>query len=129
MGGNRGRGMARIASPVDIKRGDVWATDLRPGVGFEITKKRPTLIISRNTINKISPTVIVIPLSSQIYKILGPERIHIPQKEGELVKDSVALISQMRAIDKTRLIKRIGRISKDKLREVEEALKIVLDLK
>lgn len=111
-----------------IKRGDIWTTDLRPGVGFEVTKKRPTLVISRNTVNKISPTVIIIPLSSQVYKILGPERIYISQKDSPLHKDSVALITQMRAIDKTRLLKRIGKISKAKLVEVEEAIKIVLDL-
>lgn len=118
---NRGRRMARIS------RGDMWIADLRPGVGFEVTKKRPTLIISRNTVNEISPTVIVIPLSSQVYKILGPERISIPQKDSSLHRDSVALVTQMRAIDKTRLIKKVGPISKDKLKEVEQALKIVLD--
>lgn len=121
--------MARIdKSPHNIKRGDLWTTDLRPGQGFEVSKKRPCLIVSNNTVNKISPTVVIIPLSSQAYKVLGPERLFIAKKESKLVKDSVILVTQIRAIDKTRLIRPISSISKPKLQEVEEAIKIVLDL-
>ena len=121
--------MARITKVSDkIKRGSVWSVDLRPGLGFEVAKKRPSLIISNNAVNKISPTVIIIPFSSQIYKILGPERIFIAKEESKLAKDSVILVTQIRAIDKTRLIRPISSISKTKLQEVEEAIKIVLDL-
>ncbi len=111
-----------------IKRGDLWIADLRPGQGFEIAKKRPCLIVSSNDVNSISPTVIVIPLSSQAYKILGPERLFISKKETRLAKDSVILVTQIRAIDKNRLIKLIGHVSKSKLQEVEDGIKIVLDL-
>ena len=123
--------MARIIKSSDnkIKRGYIWTVDLRSGIGSEVTKKRPSLIVSNNTVNNISPTVVIIPLSSQIYKILGPERLFIAKKESKLAKDSVILVTQIRAIDKTRLIKPISLISKDKLREVEEAIRIVLDLK
>lgn len=111
-----------------VKRGDLWTANLRPGQGFEVSKKRPCLIVSNNVINSISPTVVIIPLSSQIYKVLGPERLFIAKKESRLAKDSVILVTQIRAIDKTRLIKPISSISKVKLKEVEEAIKIVLDL-
>ena len=111
-----------------INRGDLWSIDLRPGQGFEISKKRPCLIVSNNSVNNISPTVVIIPLSSQAYKVLGPERLFIGKKESKLAKDSVILVTQIRAIDKTRLIKQISSISKAKLQEVEEAIKIVLDL-
>jgi len=122
MVGNRGGRMARI------KRGDLWTADLRPGQGFEVSKKRPCLIVSNNAVNNISPTVVIIPLSSQAYKILGPERLFIAKKESKLAKDSVILVTQIRAIDKTRLIKLIGSVSKAKLEEVEGAIKLVLDL-
>ena len=123
--------MARIIKSSDnkIKRGYIWSVYLRPGVGSEVAKKRPSLIVSNNAVNKISPTVIIIPLSSQTYKILGPERLFIAKKESKLAKDSVILVTQIRAIDKTRLIKPISSISKVKLQEVEEAIKIVLDLR
>ncbi len=121
--------MARISiSPETIKRGDLWAIDFRPGRGREVAKRRPGLVISNDTVNSLSPTIIVIPISSQGYKMLGPERIFIPQKDTNLVKDSVILVTQIRAIDKTRLIKKIDTLSKTKLREVEEAVQIVLGL-
>ncbi len=122
--------MARIDSALhSIKRGDLWSTDLRPGQGFEVSKKRPCLIVSNNAVNNISPTVVIIPLSSQTYKVLGPERLFIGKKESKLAKDSVILVTQIRAIDKTRLIKPISSISRVKLKEVEDAIKIVLDLR
>jgi len=111
-----------------IKRGDLWTADLHPGQGFEVSKKRPCLIVSNNAVNNISPTVVIIPLSSQAYKILGPERLFISKKESRLAKDSVILVTQIRAIDKNRLIKLISSVSKARLQEVEDAIKIVLDL-
>lgn len=120
--------MARIASSGKIKRGDIWVTDLRFAVGQEVSKKRPALIISNNSINTFYPTVIAIPLSSQTYEVIGPERIPISREEGKLEKDSFILTTQMKAIDKTRLVKKISTISKQTLREVEEAVKLILDL-
>lgn len=111
-----------------IKRGDVWVTDLRPGIGREVAKKRPTLIISNNTINSISPTVIVLPISSQIYNFLGPERIFLSANDIDLKKDSVVLVYQIRAIDKKRLGTKIGNLSKTKMQEVEKSLKLILNL-
>lgn len=119
--------MARI-NKVDIKRGDIWAIDLRPGLGSEITKKRPCLVISSDEFNNVSPLVIVLPVSSQIHQISGPERILLPRKNTRLKKDSIILINHIRALDKGRLSKKIGELSEEILREVEDGIKIVLDL-
>lgn len=115
--------MARL-----IKRGEVWITDLRPTIGWEVAKKRPAIIISIDQINDISPVVVIIPLSSRVPKILGPERILIPSQRANLKKDSVVLTTQIRAIDKKRLIKKIGYISGDLLKEIEGSLKLVLGM-
>lgn len=115
--------MARI-----IKRGEIWIADLRSSIGREITKVRPALIISNNAINTSSPTIIVLPISSQIPPVVGADRIFLPKKELKLSKDSVVLGGQIRAIDKTRLKKKIGAISKAKLSEVEEALRLALGM-
>lgn len=128
MVGNRGRRMARLGKIGKIKRGEIWITDLRPSVGWEVAKIRPALIISNNNINNISPVVIVIPLSSQIPQVLGPERLLLQGRKGSLDKDSVILLTQIRTIDKSRLTKHIGKISQGKLLEVEDALKLVLGL-
>lgn len=110
------------------KRGEIWATDLRPGLGWEVAKIRPALVISNNAINQVSGVIIVIPISSQFSQILGPERILISDKGTNLKKDSVILTTQIRAADKNRLTKKIGKLASSKLAEVEDAMKIVLGL-
>ncbi|OGD93812.1 hypothetical protein A3A48_02130 [Candidatus Curtissbacteria bacterium RIFCSPLOWO2_01_FULL_37_9] len=109
------------------KRGEVWIADLAPGRGWEVAKRRPVIIISANEINKISTLVVIIPLSSIIPSVIGPERVFI-EKGMFLNKASIALPTQIRAIDKSRISKKVGNLSKDKLSEVEEALKVVLGL-
>lgn len=109
------------------KRGDVWIADLIPGRGWEVAKKRPVIIISANEINRISPLVIIIPISSNIPSVIGPERVLI-EKGSPLEKDSIALANQIRAIDKSRITKKIGTLSANKLVEVEDALKLVLGM-
>lgn len=122
--------MARIGKNQQVvNRGEIWTTNLlEGGVGFEISKKRPGLVISSNNINSKSPIVIIIPISSQISQVIGPERVLLPKKEAGLEKDSMLLVYQLRAIDKTRLGKKVGKISKEKIKEVEEALRLVLSL-
>ncbi len=111
-----------------IRRGEIWVADLRPAVGYEVAKKRPALVISNNKIINNSPIAIVLPISSQLPAIYGPERIFISAEETNLAKDSVILTHQIRAIDKKRFGKKIGNISNSKMREVEESINIVLDL-
>lgn len=113
--------MARI-----INRGDIWLVDLDPGFGREIHKKRPALIVSTNAIHSDTTNAIIIPASSHVPKTIGVEMVVVGKKEG-LDKPSVLLPVFIRHIDKERLIKKIGSLSKEKLREVEEAIKIVLD--
>lgn len=122
--------MVRVTGSRKIFRGEIWVVNLTPSsaVGWEIAKKRPALIISANQINSISPLVIIIPISSRIPKVLAVEKILIAKREKILEKDSVALVNQIRAIDKTRLVKKLGKISDEKLEEVEEALKLVLGM-
>ena len=119
--------MARLDTK-QIRRGELWTVDLRPTIGWEIAKKRPALIISSDQINSESPLVIIIPVSSKIPKVTGFEKILLGKKESNLENDSVILVNQIRTVDKTRLGKKIGHISQDKLEEVEDALKLVLGM-
>lgn len=110
-----------------IKRGEIWLADLRPGTGWEITKKRPVLIISVDAINNNLQTIIVIPISSQKPQE-NVEAVLLPHTNSGLKKDSALLTASIRAIDKSRLIKKIGRATKSQLQEVNEALKLVLGI-
>lgn len=109
-----------------IRRSDLWIVNLEPSFGKEIHKKRPVLIISSNSINQNTPYVIIIPATSLVPEVLSEEMVRLNTIAG-LDKPSVLLPLFIRSIDKERLIKKIGSISREKMRKVEEALKIVLD--
>ena len=109
------------------KRGQVYIADLDPAFGREIHKKRPVLIISNDSYNLTTPYVVIIPTSSIVPSLVNPEMVLLG-KIKSLEKPSVLLPLYIRSIDKDRLIKNVGKISKSKLQEVEEALKLVLGL-
>jgi mRNA interferase MazF len=110
-------------------RGEVYQADLEPIAGSEQGGKRPVLIVSRNAINANAPIVIVVPITGRENKRrLYPTHVELAAGEGGLSKDSVALCEQVRAISKTRLTKRIGQVSAQRMSVVDAALKISLDL-
>lgn len=109
-----------------IKRGDIWLTNFNPSFGTELHKKRPSIIISAKEINQYHPRVIVIPVSTKNYS--GPSIVKIVPDGSGLDKGSFALPSEIRAIDKTRLVEKIGRLSRTKIKDIEEALKLVLGM-
>lgn len=122
MEGYRSRRMAGL-----IKRGDFWIVDLAPGFSREMHKKRPGLIISGNSFNKTTPFVIVIPTTSIVPEAVSEEMVHLGKPKG-FDQKSTLLPLYIRSIDKDRLIKKIGKISREKLIEAEEKLKMVLEL-
>lgn len=107
------------------KRGEIFIADLEPGYGREIRKKRPALIISGNDFNQTFPTVVMVPFSSIVPEFVGPDVVKFNSIKG-LYKQSALITTQIRAVDKSRLIKKVGKISKSKMKEVEESLKLVL---
>ena len=88
-----------------IKRFDVFLISLNPTVGHEIQKTRPCLIISPNEMNDYIKTVIVAPMSSKGRNY--PTRIPctFQGRKGQIILD------QIRTVDKTRMVKKLGIIS------------------
>lgn len=109
-----------------LKRGQVWTADLHPSVGWELGKERPVLIISDDNVNENSAVIVVIPFSSILPPSIGFERLLFKGGEAGLKKDSVLLVSHVRAIDKSRLRKYVSHIANERLAEVEDGLKLVL---
>ena len=83
---------------------EVWLVSLEPTIGSEITKTRPYVIVSPNEINKLLKTVIVAPLTSTIKSY--PTRVTIIFQTRQ---SSIAL-DQIRSIDKSRLLRKLGNI-------------------
>ncbi len=88
-----------------VNRFDVYLVNLDPTIGSEIRKTRPCLVISPNEINRHIATVIVAPMTSQGQPYPTRVACHFEGKDGQIVLD------QIRTVDKTRLVKRLGRIS------------------
>jgi mRNA interferase MazF len=89
---------------VVIRRFDVYLINLDPTVGSEIKKVRPCVVVSPDEMNLHLRTVIVAPMTTkgQPYPTRVPLRFG--GKHGQIALD------QLRAVDRTRLVKRIGKI-------------------
>lgn len=109
------------------QRGEIYLVCLDPTIGSGINKTRPALIISNDINNEFSATVTVIPITSRTEKVYPFEILFPPEKSG-LPKESKVKCNQIRTIGKKRLIKSLGKISVEKLREVEGALRIHLGM-
>ncbi len=113
---------------VTIKRGDVFFADLSPVKGSEQGGQRPVVIVQNNVGNKHSPTVIVAAITAKIAKAKLPTHVEVKASQIGLVKDSVILLEQVRTIDKTRLIQKLGQLDEATMALVNQALVISLGL-
>ena len=110
-----------------IYRGDIYLANLNPYKGSEQGGKRPVIIIQNNVGNHYSPTVIVAAVTSRFFKKRALPT-HVPLDNEELEKNSLALLEQIRTIDKSRLIRKIGRVPEEKMKEIGAAIHVSLDL-
>lgn len=85
-------------------RFDVYLTNLNPTVGSEIQKTRPCLIVSPDEMNKHIRTVIIAPMTTAGKDYPTRVSCTFQKKKGQIVLD------QIRTIDKTRLVKKLGTI-------------------
>jgi len=84
------------------------------------------LIVQNDVGNKYSPTIIAVAVTSQLTKAKLPTHIELKAEDYGLAKDSVALCEQIRTLDKRRLKEKIGRLTKSKIREINNAMLISL---
>jgi mRNA interferase MazF len=115
--------MARQSSP---RRGDVWLVALDPTVGHEIRKTRPAVVVTSDLYNRQNWVILVMPLTS--HESAEIDQVLILPPEGGLSNRSVTLPDQLRAIDRSRLVRRLGRLVDETMLKVDRSLKVVLDL-
>lgn len=113
---------------MNIKRGDMYYADLSPVIGSEQGGIRPVLIIQNDVGNKYSPTVIAAAITSQTGKSRLPTHINIDSCTFGLMKNSVILAEQIRTIDKSRLMEKIGQVDENIMEQVNSALGISFGL-
>jgi mRNA interferase MazF len=100
---------------VDIKRYEIYLVKLNPTVGSEIQKTKPCIVVSPNEMN-ILKTVIIAPMTSKGFDFIFRPKIKFEKKDG------LVLLDQIRAVDKTRLVKKLGDVDKETSKEISKIL-------
>jgi mRNA interferase MazF len=110
-----------------IKKGDVYLVNFDPTVGVEVQKTRPAVIVSNNINNENSPIISISPMTSSVSKVYSFEVLILKNTSG-LSKKSKVMVNQTRAVDKIRLIKKLGTVPNSKIRKINSALKLHYEL-
>ena len=106
-----------------MKKGEIWSVEIPVSNGHEQSGLRPVIIFSEVEAN----IVIIIPLTSSLQALKYPNTIEVnPTYTNGLKTNSVALVFQLRAIDKKRMKNRIGTIENKLLEEINQMIKNML---
>lgn len=115
-----------------MQRGEIWQVDLDPARGSEANKSRPAVIVSNDRANATAArlgrgTVTVVPVTSNVARIY-PFQVMLAAESTGLTVDSKAKAEQIRSVATERLTRRIGRLSPVELAQLDDALRLHLDL-
>ncbi len=105
---------------MEISQYNVYLVNLDPTVGHEIQKTRPCLVVSPDEMNKNIQTVIIAPMTTKSHKYPTRIPVTIQNKKGWIV------LYQIITIDNIRIIKKIGKINSDTIKEVKSIIKEML---
>jgi mRNA interferase MazF len=105
------------------RRGSIWWVNLDPTQGAEIRKSRPAVVLSSDGLNRARRTVVVVPLSTG-----PPPRPPLVVAVPSAGDGSVAVCDQIRAVDRTRLRRQAGNLTREDLRRVEDGVRAALAL-
>ena len=112
----------------EILKGAIFYADLEPAIGNEENGFKPVVILQNDLDNKYSPTTIIAPIA--IKKSRGTNQpTHVKVKQFNKIRpNSIILLEQIRTIDKSRLKGYVCMLCKEQMIEVENAIRISLDL-
>lgn len=111
---------------MEIKQFDIWLANLNPRKGTEAGKTRPVVIVQTDLLNAVHLSTLICPVTTNVQPKLEYLRVHLTK--GQLPELSDVLVDQVRAIDNTRLITRLGRLTQNQQMKLVSNLRIMLDL-
>ena len=112
-----------------IRRGDIWWAELDSPIGSEPGFRRPVLIVQTDWANAGAiQTVLVAMLTSNLRFAIAPGNVLVQARDSGLPKPSVINVSQLAAINKNHLTEHVKRLPSAVLRQVDEGLRLMLDL-
>ena len=103
-----------------VSRGEIWLANMNPVKrNNEVGKVRPVLIFQNNELNHSAyATTIVIPLTSVLVDDAEPLRMRI-EKRDKLKQSSDLIIAQIRAIDNSRLLEKLSKVSSNEMKKIK----------
>lgn len=104
-----------------MERGEVYVVAFDPVVGSETGKTRPAIVVQNELANRSSPTVTVVPLTSQVARVY-PFQVRLAAGEGGLEHESKALCEQIRTVSRDRFRRRLGKLPAQRVAELRTAL-------
>jgi mRNA interferase MazF len=115
-----------------MRRGEIWQVDLDPVRGSEANKQRPAVVVSNDRANATATrlgrgVVTVVPVTSSTAKIY-PFQVLLSAATTGLAVASKAQAEQIRSVAAERLLHRIGRVSPAELAQLDDALRLHLEL-
>jgi mRNA interferase MazF len=116
-----------------VRRGEVWLTDLEPIRGAEASKRRPAVIVSNDQANRRAAelgrgVVTVVPVTSSVARVFPFQVLLSEGGDSGLAVDSKAQAEQVRSVDVSRLVVRLGRVPPATAAELDAALRLHLNL-
>lgn len=112
-----------------IQRGEIWWADLPHPAGSSPGYRRPVVVLQSDDFNRSRiNTVIVVVITSNLNLAEAPGNVRLPKNQTRLPKESVANVSQIITIDKSLLTKRISTLPARLIQEIEEGIRLALDL-
>ena len=112
---------------MSIERGDILLIEFDPTRGSEIQKTRPGVVVTNNIANTFGRRLLVVPLTSQRIDQIYAHEVLVEKSKG-LSKNSKALVSQMRSVDRSRIKSKLGKVQTSTLKNIDVALKLHLGL-
>jgi mRNA interferase MazF len=112
-----------------IRRGDIHWVDFSPGKGSEPLGRRPGLVIQNDALNdsRIN-TVIMLVITTTLKFCELPGNVVLKKDEANMPKKCVINVTQVKSVDRNSIREKIGSLSKKKMEEVVEGLKLAMDI-
>ena len=110
------------------RRGDVYLANLDPYIGSEQGGTRPVVVLQNNTGNYYCPTLIVAPITSKSGKKPSQPTHYYAERIRGLELPGMVLLEQIKTIDKRRVKKYLGRMTRQQMDEIGEAIEEALGL-
>jgi mRNA interferase MazF len=109
-----------------LARGELWWVQFDIAYGSEAAYRRPALIIQNDVLIQSGiHTILVIPLSSNLQLLDGMGNVLITKSASTLAKDSIAIVAQVYALDRSRFIEKISSLKPPLMKKIETGLKLV----